>query len=157
MPRLLFFLIEFYNIANCVPNIASAEGFGLSSLEAMACGVPLINGMLGGLQDQIYLDNDPNKPCGIAIPVAASDLVGSLPTPYIKDDFVAVEDVANAFQEVYEAWKNKDPKYDTWKANARENAVKNFNNVDMVGAHVKEARRLLKEWNKPPRYVMEIV
>ena len=36
-------LVKFYNISACTLNIASAEGFGLSSLESLACGIPVIN------------------------------------------------------------------------------------------------------------------
>ena len=47
-------LSAFYNMADCTINIADAEGFGLSSLESLACGTPIISTMTGGLQDQIF-------------------------------------------------------------------------------------------------------
>ena len=41
-----------YNVADVVVNIASNEGWGLSSTEAMLSGTPIINNVTGGLQDQ---------------------------------------------------------------------------------------------------------
>lgn len=49
---------ELYNIADCTLNIASYEGFGLSSLESLFCGTYIINNKTGGLIDQID-ENDP--------------------------------------------------------------------------------------------------
>ena len=34
-------------------NISDAEGFGLSTLESLSCGVPIVANMTGGLQEQI--------------------------------------------------------------------------------------------------------
>ena len=46
-------LAMMYNMADCTINIADAEGFGLSSLESLSCGTPVINTMTGGLQEQV--------------------------------------------------------------------------------------------------------
>jgi glycosyltransferase involved in cell wall biosynthesis len=42
-----------YNIADVMCNPSSAEGFGLSHMEAMMSGTPTIASVLGGLQDQM--------------------------------------------------------------------------------------------------------
>ena len=41
-----------YNVVDVVVNIASNEGWGLSSTEALLSGTPIINNVTGGLQDQ---------------------------------------------------------------------------------------------------------
>ena len=105
-----------YNVADVVVNIASNEGWGLSSTEAMLSGCPIINNVTGGLQDQCgFLDENnewirfngefPTNHMGKfkthgdwAKPVFPSNrsLQGSVPTPYIFDDRCQPEDVAEA-------------------------------------------------------------
>jgi glycosyltransferase involved in cell wall biosynthesis len=42
-----------YNMADCTINISDAEGFGLSYIESLSCGTPIIVNMTGGLQEQV--------------------------------------------------------------------------------------------------------
>ncbi len=110
-----------YNISDVVVNIASNEGWGLSSTEALLSGTPIINNVTGGLQDQCgFVDDNDNwirfdgkfstnhtgkyrKHGKWAIPVFPSNrsLQGSPQTPYIFDDRASFEDVANA---IYRWW-----------------------------------------------------
>ena len=46
-------LASLYNIADVTVNISDAEGFGLSTLESLSCGTPIIVNMTGGLQEQV--------------------------------------------------------------------------------------------------------
>ena len=105
-----------YNVSDVVVNIASNEGWGLSSTEAMLSGTPIINNVTGGLQDQCGFTNDEGdwirfndefptnhmgkfKKHGVwAKPVFPSNrsLQGSPQTPYIFDDRCRPEDVADA-------------------------------------------------------------
>jgi len=107
-----------YNVADVVVNIASNEGWGLSSTEAILAGTPIVNNVTGGLQDQCgFTDEDDNwirfngefatnhtgkykKHGRWAKPVFPSNrsLQGSPQTPYIFDDRVNFEDVANAIR-----------------------------------------------------------
>ena len=41
-----------YNIADVTINIASNEGFGLGTAEAVMAGTPIVVNVTGGLQDQ---------------------------------------------------------------------------------------------------------
>lgn len=112
----------FYNIADVVPNIASNEGWGLSSTEAMIVGKPIVNNVTGGLQDQCrFVDNatgkwlDFNDDFGSnhsgkhrahgkwVYPVFPStiSIQGSPVTPYIFDDRCDVRDVAKAIMYWY--------------------------------------------------------
>ena len=42
-----------YNIADVTVNISDAEGFGLSTLESLSSGTPIIVNMTGGLKEQV--------------------------------------------------------------------------------------------------------
>ena len=110
-----------YNCCDTVINIASNEGWGLSSTEALMTGRTLINNVTGGLQDQCRFEDengnwiDFNEDFGSnhagiykkhgkwVKPVypAGINLQGSVPTPYIFDDRADVRDVANAIRYWY--------------------------------------------------------
>jgi hypothetical protein len=116
-----------YNISDVVVNIASNEGWGLSSTESLLSGTPIVNNVTGGLQDQMRFENDKgewitfdkkfstnnqksfDKHGKWAKPVFPSNrsLQGSPLTPYIFDDRVNFEDVGNA---IFEWWKMDDSK-----------------------------------------------
>jgi glycosyltransferase involved in cell wall biosynthesis len=123
-----------YNIADVQVNMASNEGFGLGTAEALISGTPIIVNVTGGLQDQ----------CGFALngkeltpedydeihslhddrkwkdnkdltwgewvkPVWPSNrsLQGSIPTPYIYDDRCRFDDVADRLKEWYDTPKEE--------------------------------------------------
>ena len=69
-----------HNISDCCINIATNEGFGLSTLEAMYCAKPIIALTTGGLTRQVidYRDGTEN---GIALQPDARDFVGSQMVP----------------------------------------------------------------------------
>lgn len=110
-----------YNCADCVINISNNEGFGLGTLEALYAGTPIVVNMTGGLQFQIgdwWCDlkdfSDQEKLTRIArdrksshrwwgVPVypAARNLVGSQAVPFIYDDRVNDDDVADALEKVF--------------------------------------------------------
>jgi len=105
-----------YNVADVVVNIASNEGWGLSSTEALLSATPIINNVTGGLQDQCkFTDENGDWICfnqefptnhvlkyknhgSWAKPVFPSNrsIQGSPATPYIFDDRCCYEDVADA-------------------------------------------------------------
>ena len=111
-----------YNVADVVVNIGSNEGWGLSSTEAILAGTPIINNVTGGLQDQCgFVDENDEwlrfngefatnhtgkyKLHGVWVkPVFPSNrsLQGSPATPYIFDDRVNFEDVADAIRYWYD-------------------------------------------------------
>jgi glycosyltransferase involved in cell wall biosynthesis len=121
-----------YNIADATINIANNEGFGLATAESVMAGTPIIVNVTGGLQDQcgfkvegnILVADDYIKigslhqwrewegkaiPGPWATPVwsRALALAGSVPTPYIWDDRVDIEDVAEAILKVYNTPKEE--------------------------------------------------
>jgi len=123
-----------YNIADVQVNIASNEGFGLGTAEAVMAGTPIIVNVTGGMQDQCgfkingkyvtYEDYDeihslhddrkwkdnPDLTHGEWVkPVWPSNrsLQGSIPTPYIFDDRCRWDDVADRFKEWYDTPKEE--------------------------------------------------
>ena len=123
-----------YNIADIQINIASNEGFGLGTAEAVMAGTPMIVNVTGGLQDQCgfelngkhvgyedyreivsFHDRDKwehnadltwGEWCKPVWPACRS-LQGSIPTPYIFDDRPRWEDVAVRIREWYETPSEK--------------------------------------------------
>jgi glycosyltransferase involved in cell wall biosynthesis len=121
-----------YNIADVTINIANNEGFGLATAESVMAGTPIIINVTGGLQDQAGFTQDgalltaddyielgslhdwrqweDKLDCGSwARPVwsRSRSLAGSVPTPYIWDDRVDLEEVAQAMLEMYETPKEE--------------------------------------------------
>ena len=123
-----------YNIADVQINMASNEGFGLGTAEAVMAGTPTIVNVTGGLQDQcgfklkgkhvtakdyneIKSFHDDRKWKGHkdltwgewCKPVWPSNraLVGSIPTPYIFDDRCRYEDAAQAIKDWYDMGPEK--------------------------------------------------
>jgi len=145
-------LNSFYNVADVVINIASNEGFGLGTLEAMFSGTPIIVHMTGGLQYQMgdwydgFKDfSNQDKLTAAAkkkwegrqgiwtgIPVFSSSrsCTGSQQIPYIYDDRVCHDDVVNALMKMYGMGSKKRKKLGLV---AREWATKTFTLENMVG------------------------
>jgi len=123
-----------YNIADVQINMASNEGFGLGTAEAVMAGTPAIVNVTGGLQDQCGFklkgkhvthedyseivsfhdrdewENNPDLTHGEWVkPVWPTNrsLQGSVPTPYIFDDRCSFKDVAKRLKEWYDTPKEE--------------------------------------------------
>ncbi len=90
-------LAMLYNVADCTINISDAEGFGLATLESLACGTPIIVNMTGGLQEQV---TNGEEWFGIGLQPASKAVIGSQPVPYIYEDRVSKEDYINALKKM---------------------------------------------------------
>ena len=123
-----------YNIADIQVNIASNEGFGLGTAEAVMAGTPIIVNVTGGLQDQCGFELN-GKHVGYEdyreivsfhdrdkwehnadltwgewvkpIWPACRSVQGSVPTPYIFDDRPRWEDLGTRIREWYGTPKEK--------------------------------------------------
>lgn len=82
-------LAAMYNIADFTIGISDAEGFGLSTLESLSCGTPIIVNMTGGLQEQVTNGKDW---FGWGIQPTAKAIIGSLQVPYIYEDRISQDD-----------------------------------------------------------------
>jgi glycosyltransferase involved in cell wall biosynthesis len=117
-----------YNNADVVLNMASNEGFGLSTAEAIMAGTPIVVNITGGLQDQCgFINPETNeyftpddyieyhtlhrkdewghlKHGEWVKPVWPSNISvqGSVPTPYIFDDRADFRDIGQALYEWYQ-------------------------------------------------------
>ena len=113
-----------YNIADVMCNPSSAEGFGLTHMEAIMSGTPTIASVIGGLQDQMGFTID-GRPMGIEdftaeIPSNSTGkitkdhgdwvyplwpqvaLQGSPQTPYIYDSRVSLDQITEGLKYWYE-------------------------------------------------------
>jgi glycosyltransferase involved in cell wall biosynthesis len=90
-----------YNISDCCINISYAEGFGLSTLEAMMTGTPIVAAKTGGLTRQVvnYKDGTEN---GVALDIKMQTMVGSQAVPYIYEDYATCEDAAKGYLKLFE-------------------------------------------------------
>ena len=119
-------LNEIYNLVDCTINIANNEGFGLGTTESIMAGTPIIVNVTGGLQDQCGFDytaddyieigslhdkkifgDTPSGEWVIPVWSSASNINGSVTTPYIFDDRVNDYDVSDAIMKMYKMGKEK--------------------------------------------------
>ena len=96
-----------YNISDFCLNISYAEGFGLSTLESMMAGVPIVASKTGGLTRQV-VNHKTRSQNGVALNIDTKVLVGSQTVPYIYEDYANVENVAKGIMKMYNL--NKNPK-----------------------------------------------
>jgi glycosyltransferase involved in cell wall biosynthesis len=79
-------LALFYNAADATINISDAEGFGLATLESLACETPIIVNKTGGLQEQV---RGKNGIYGIEIEPTSRAVIGSQDVPFIYEDRIS--------------------------------------------------------------------
>lgn len=123
-----------YNIADCTINIAGNEGFGLTTAESVMAGTPMITAVTGGLQDQCgfrkkdtgelftpdeyieigslhkrkeWMDNVTWGEWVFPVWPRIHTLVGSVSTPYIWDDKVDTNEVADAIKSAYDVGRDE--------------------------------------------------
>ena len=89
-----------YNISDVCINISYAEGFGLSTLEAMMTGCPMAAVKTGGLTRQV-VDHTDGSENGVALPVEFRSLVGSQQVPFIYEDYVTCETTAAGLMKLF--------------------------------------------------------
>jgi glycosyltransferase involved in cell wall biosynthesis len=162
-------LNEFYNMVDCTINIANNEGFGLTTAESLMTGTPIIVNVTGGLQDQCgfnftaddYISigslhhRDKSKHLVLegewVVPVwpAAINLNGSVPTPYIFDDRVNDDEVANAIATVY-AWGKEERKRKGLKG--REFMLNNLSNKIMCDKMIEGIEQTLENFKPKDKF-----
>ena len=114
-------LAKIYSLVDCTINISDAEGFGLSTLESLACETPIIVNMTGGLQEQV---TDGSNWFGYGIEPCSKAVIGSQDVPYIYEDRISKESFLDAIISFYNmSQKDKDA---MGKA-GREHVLKNYN------------------------------
>ena len=163
-----------YNVSDVTLNIASNEGFGLSSLESIMSGTPIVNNVTGGLQDQLRFKDDKGnwiefdetvtsnhtgiyKECGEwGIPVfpASRSLQGSIPTPYIFDDRCKFEDVGQAIYKWYAMGDEERKRRGLVGRDWAMSEESRMSAANMSNRFVQDINKLLKVWKPKARYSM---
>jgi glycosyltransferase involved in cell wall biosynthesis len=162
-------LNEIYNTVDCTINIANNEGFGLTTAESLMAGTPIIANVTGGLQDQMGFDFNEDDYIKVgslhhkgksrnlvqegewveAVWPAAINLNGSVPTPYIFDDRVNDDEVAEAIMRLYKAGKKKRK---AKGLKGREFMLNNLSNKIMCDKMIEGIEDTLKNWEPKKRF-----
>ena len=168
-----------YNIIDVYINLASNEGFGLGSCEALTTGTPIVVNVTGGLQDQCgfkdgkgkYLTADDYIELGSnhkgtyqdhgewVAPVFPSNrsLQGSPLTPYIFDDRCQYEDAGDALL----SWYLRGPEERERCGNAGIKFVKDNNigmdSEEMAKRFIKSMDTAFDKWEPQPKYTLEVI
>lgn len=162
----------FYNLADVTINIASNEGFGLSSAESIMTGTPVINNVTGGLQDQCRFEDEEGnwlsftsdftsnhtgkyRKHGIWAKVAYPtnrSLQGSVVTPYIFDDRCSFEDVGQQMYEWYNASREDRDKAGMAGREWLLSEESGMSSMEMSNRMRDAITICLNEWEKKPRY-----
>ena len=165
-----------FNSADVYINLASNEGFGLGSAEALTVGTPIIVNVTGGLQDQCGFRKDGNllvpddyvelgsnhlgtyKDHGEWVfPVYPSNrsLQGSPPTPYIWDDRCQPEDAAVQLRKLYDMGREERKRLGSLGTEfCKENQM---TSKEMGKNFIKSMNGAFENWKPQPRYHMEAV
>lgn len=133
-----------HNISDVCINISYAEGFGLSTLEAMNCGNPIIALKTGGLTRQV-VDHRDGSENGIALEVEFQSCVGNQSVHYIYEDYVSCDSIANAMHDFYKMSKEERKILGN---KARNYALSEFNHQKMLDDWHKTLLSLIEEWPK---------
>ena len=167
-------LNRIYNIADVIINLASNEGFGISTLEGMLAEKMTVANVTGGLQDQMgfrdekgeYLHEDVHyqtdwgsnsdgkyKEHGEwANPIWPNNfaLNGSIPTPYIFDSRCDWREAAQKLREVYDLPKEERARRGKL---AREYALNGaFNSKEMCRRFMTGFDHVFENWKPRKRY-----
>ena len=165
-----------FNSADVYINIASNEGFGLGSAEALTVGTPIIVNVTGGLQDQCGFKKDgkfltPEDYVELGsnhegtytehgewvFPVYPTNrsLQGSPPTPYIWDDRCKPEDAAVQLRKLYDMGREERKRLGSL---GTENLENNLMTSKAMGQEfINSMNTAFDEWKPRPRYFMEAV
>ncbi len=114
-------MAKFYNAADCTLNISDAEGFGLSCLESLSCGTPVIANKTGGMQDQL---TDGKEQFGFLLEPSSKIITGNQEVPWIYEDRVSEKDVVDAMIKIHNMTREERK---LLGAKGREYVMKNFN------------------------------
>ena len=114
-------LAAMYNAADFTINISDAEGFGLATLESLACGTPIIVNMTGGLQEQVTNGKDW---FGWGIQPSSKAVIGSLSVPYIYEDRISQADFEKALSSALNASKKA---YNKMSKEGMKHVAENYN------------------------------
>lgn len=133
-----------HNISDIHINIAYSEGFGLSTLEALSVGKPIVATQTGGLTRQL-INKDTNFVHGIVLKPEITVLSGDQTVPYLNEDYVSVEKASAAIMSIYE-W-SKEKRRDVAKK-CKEYIKESYSYEKMINKWDKSIDSTLNNWDK---------
>ena len=163
-----------YNMTDVMCNPSSAEGFGLTHMEAIMAGTPTMATVVGGLQDQMGFKVDGEEfnvnhltadtPSNSTGDISAEhgswtwplwpqmNLQGSPLTPYIYDSRVSIDQIVNGFK----YWWDNTPEQRLAKGlEGREWAIKNgFTASNMCNLFSKSIDTCFDNFTPRERYTL---
>lgn len=147
---------DYYNLSDFTINISHSEGFGLSTLESMMTGTPIIAPKTGGQTRQV-IDHRTGGQNGVALPIEFQTLVGNQQTLYIYEDYTSVDTIVNAIDEMYHI--KKLPKgYRMLCDRVKEYANFEFNYEQRIDQWDKLITNTIQTWEtRYNRYKMEVM
>jgi len=101
-----------HNISDFCLNISFAEGFGLTTLQSLYTGTPIIVNKTGGLRSQIVDKKSleypwPQDLTGIGLDPDVTTISGVQDIPYLNEDYVSVEKVAGSLMKMFKMSKEQ--------------------------------------------------
>ena len=136
-----------YSACDTVVNRSCNEGFGLPTLEAMMCGKPIIAIKTGGLSRQVE-DIETGEQFGIALEPEVKSLVGNQMVPYIYEDLISHEKLADAFMQMYEWGPEKRKEVGL---RALSHAHKDYDLTNVVAKWDETLTQLIEQWSSNDR------
>jgi glycosyltransferase involved in cell wall biosynthesis len=168
-----------YNSADVYINLASNEGFGLGSAEALMSETPIIVNVTGGLQDQCgfkkedgsYLTADDYVELGSnhrgnykehgewVKPIFPSNIScqGSPLTPYIFDDRAQYDDAGEAIKYWYELGEEKRNLYGKKGREYTTDININMTAENMCKRMVESIEQTFEKWKPKNNFILELV
>ena len=122
---------DMINATDVTFNISNAEGFGLSVLESLMAGNPVVATMTGGMTEQL-VDKELGKLNGLLLKPAATSCIGSQPVPYVFEDNVSHEQITDALEYMYNMWDADNDDFEKLGKQAAESSLRRFKIGDMV-------------------------
>ena len=165
-----------FNSADVYINLASNEGFGLGSAEALTVGTPIIVNVTGGLQDQCgfkkdgeFLTPDDYVELGTnhkgtytehgewVFPVYPTNrsLQGSPMTPYIFDDRCQPEDASVQLKKLYDLGREERKRLGSLGTKFCEENL--MTSKAMGQEFISSMNGAFDNWKPKPKYTMEAV
>lgn len=139
------FMRKLYNSVDVTLNMSLNEGFGMSVMESLACGTPVICVKTGGMTEQM---SDGNDVFGKLLAPEIRTLTGSQMVPYIYEDLVSNETFSKA---IYEMYKMKKEDRKELGKKGREYIKNKFSIKDIVDKFDNIFTKRAEEYSQPER------
>ena len=168
-----------FNSCDVYINMASNEGFGLGSLEALTCGTPIIVNVTGGMQDQCGFKNEKGeyliaedyvelqsnhrgtyKEHGEWVkPVFPSNIScqGSPLTPYIFDDRCSFEDAGESLLEWYKVGPEERERCGEIGRQWVQSDDARMTAKHLSESFIKNIETTFEKWKPRKKYTLEVV